>query len=99
MWIETGNGDCPFVIVSPTFRTRWDLATPNRVYRAAFAVFESAQAYGSVSTVHQLLVAGFGPGVGGLDPLVSSRRVFQAYCRAVETPIEMPPTPVVLELR
>jgi O-acetyl-ADP-ribose deacetylase (regulator of RNase III) len=98
VWIETGNGDYPFVIFSPTFRTGWDLATPNRVYRAALAVFGSAQAYGSVSTVHQLLVPGFGTGVGGLDPSVSSRRVFQAYCRAIETPIEMPPTPVVPEL-
>ena len=50
VWIETGNGDYPYVIFSPTFRTRWDLATPNRVYRAAFAVFRSAQAYGSIRT-------------------------------------------------
>ena len=98
VWIETGNGDYPFVIFSPTFRARWDLATPNRVYRAALAVFGSAQSYGSVSTV-QLLIPGFGTGVGGLDPLVASRKVFQAYCRAIETPNEMPPTPVVLELR
>jgi len=71
VWMETGNADYPFVIFSPTFRTRWDLATPNCVYRAALAVFGSAQAYGSVSTV-QLLIAGFGTGVGGLDPFVAS---------------------------
>lgn len=98
VWIETGNGDHPFVIFSPTFRTRWDLATPNRVYRAALAVFGSAQAYGSVSTVH-LLIPGFGTGVGGLDPLVASGKIFQAYCRAIEAPNEMPPTPVALESR
>ena len=99
VWIETGNGDYPFVIFSPTFRTRWDLATPNRVYRAALAVFRSAQAYGSVNTVHQLLIPGFGTGVGGVDPLIASRKVFQAYCRAIETPIETPTTPVMLALR
>ena len=99
VWIETGNGDYPFVIFSPTFRTRWDLATPNRVYRAALAVFRSAQAHGSVSNVHQLLIPGFGTGVGGLDPVVASRKVFQAYCRAIETPIETPTTAVVIGLR
>ena len=99
VWIETGNGDYPFVVFSPTFRTRWDLATPNRVYRAAFAVFRSAQAYGSVSTVQTLLIPGFGTGVGGLDPLVASRRVFQAYCRAIETPIESPTTSGLIGLR
>ena len=99
VWIETGNGDYPFVIFSPTFRTRWDLATPNRVYRAALAVFRSAQAYGSVGTMQTLLIPGFGTGVGGLDPLVASRRVFQAYRRAIETPIETPTTPVVIGLR
>lgn len=99
VWIETGNEDYPYVIFSPTFRTRWDLATPNRVYRAALAVFRSAQAYGSVSTVHQLLIPGFGTGVGGLDPVVASRKVFQAYCRAIDTPIETTTNPVVIGLR
>jgi O-acetyl-ADP-ribose deacetylase (regulator of RNase III) len=98
VWIETGDGNYPFVIFSPTFRTRWDLATPNRVYRAALAVFRSAQTYGSVSTLHQLLIPGFGTGVGGLDPLVASRKVFQAYCRAIETSIETPTAPVVVGL-
>ena len=99
VWIETGNGDYPFVIFSPTFRTRWDLATPNRVYRAALAVFRSAQAQGSVRTMHQLLIPGFGTGVGGLDPVVASRKIFQAYCRAIEAPIQTDTTPVVLALR
>lgn len=99
VWIETGNGDYPFVIFSPTFRTRWDLATPNRVYRAALAVFRSAQGYTSVRTVNKLLLPGFGTGVGGLDPMVASRKVFQAYCRAIETPIETSTTPVVIGLR
>jgi O-acetyl-ADP-ribose deacetylase (regulator of RNase III) len=99
VWIETGNPDYPFIIFSPTFRTRWDLATPNRVYRAALAVFRSAQAYGSVSTEQQLLMPCLGTGVGGLDPLVASRKVFQAYRRAIETPGEISPTAVPLELR
>jgi O-acetyl-ADP-ribose deacetylase (regulator of RNase III) len=98
VWIETGNVDYPFVVFSPTFRTRWDLASPNRVYRAALAVFRSAQAYGSVSAVQTLLIPGFGTGVGGLDPLVASRKVFQAYRRAIETPVETT-TPVVIGLR
>ena len=99
VWIETGIGDYPFVVFSRTFRTRWDLATPYRVTRAALAVFRSAQAYGSVSTVQTLLIPGLGTGVGGLDPLVASRKVFQAYCRAIETPIESPKTPVLIGLR
>src|SRR5215469_1230534 len=43
LWIETGKTDFPFVIFSPVFRTPWDLATPNRIYRASLAVFRSAQ--------------------------------------------------------
>lgn len=96
VWIETGNGEYPFVAFSPTFRTRWDLATPNRVYRAASAVFRSAQAYGYESAGQTLLIPGFGTGVGGLDPVIASRKVFQAYRRAIETPVETPTAPVVI---
>lgn len=99
VWIETGNGDFPFVIFSPSFRTRWDLATPNRVYRSALAVFRSAQGYGSIGSVQKLLMPGFGTGVGGLDPAVAARRIFQAYCQAVEAPAIGPTTPLVLGLR
>src|SRR5262245_19414302 len=45
VWIETGNTQHPFVIFTPTFREPWDLASLNRVSRAAFAVFSSVQAY------------------------------------------------------
>ena len=99
VWIETGNEEHPFVIFSPTFRSPCDLATPNRVYRAALAVFRSAQAFGSISTLQTLLIPGFGTGMGGLDPAVASRKIFQAYCRAVETPVETTTSPVVIGLR
>jgi len=83
VWIETGESDFPFVIFSPTFRTRWDLATPNRVYRASLAVFRSAQGCPSASAVRKILMPGFGTGVGGVDPILAAQKMFQAYRRAV----------------
>ena len=52
----------------------------------------------------QLLIPGFGTGVGGLDPAVASRKIFQAYCRAnrryhprIES--DLPPTVFEVALR
>jgi O-acetyl-ADP-ribose deacetylase (regulator of RNase III) len=98
VWIETGETDFPFVIFSPTFRTRWDLATPNRVYRASLAVFRSAQVYPSASAVHKLLMPEFGTGVGGVDPILAARKMFQAYCRAVKTSNDGGTRPIVLKV-
>jgi O-acetyl-ADP-ribose deacetylase (regulator of RNase III) len=99
VWIETGDRQYPAVILSPTFRTPWDLATPNRVYRAAFAVFRAAQTKGLTSySAPRLLVPGFGTGVGGLAPEFAARKIVQAYCRAIETSNDCEISPDVLRL-
>jgi O-acetyl-ADP-ribose deacetylase (regulator of RNase III) len=82
---RTQDADFPLVIFSPVFRTPSDLATANRVYRAALAVFRSAK---SMSVTPRLLMPGFGTGVGGFDPEVVARRMFQAYCKALQEPID-----------
>jgi O-acetyl-ADP-ribose deacetylase (regulator of RNase III) len=35
VWVETGETQYPLVIFAPTFRAPWDLASLNRISRAA----------------------------------------------------------------
>ena len=93
---ETADTDFPFVILSPVFRQPSDLATANRIYRAALAVFRSAR---SMCVTPRLLMPGFGTGVGGFDPALAARRMFQAYCKALQEPIDRGDSPQIINSR
>lgn len=99
VWVETGAIEHPLVIFTPTFRARWDLASLNRISRAAFAVFSSVQANNQsreTELSRRILIPGFGTGVGGIQPIDAARKMFDAYRRALTIPESKMTLPHVL---
>jgi O-acetyl-ADP-ribose deacetylase (regulator of RNase III) len=100
VWVETGEPRHPLVIFAPTFRAPWDLASLNRISRAAFAVFVSVQANnlsGKAEPIRRILMPGFGTGVGGIEPIEAARKMFDAYRRALTIRPGTIPIPRVLK--
>jgi O-acetyl-ADP-ribose deacetylase (regulator of RNase III) len=101
VWVETGDSEHPWVIFSPTFRTPSDLASSNRVYRAACAVFGSVRAHNAKAPdrqVRKLLMPGLGTGVGGIDAALATNKIRQAYSHCLSAPVKELEAPVVLRL-
>jgi O-acetyl-ADP-ribose deacetylase (regulator of RNase III) len=96
---KTGDATHPLVIFTPTFRTPWDLASQNRVYRAAVAVFLSVRAHNAMpdrEPIPKILMPGFGTGVGGLDPSLAARKMYQAYRHALSHSLDECRLPSIL---
>jgi O-acetyl-ADP-ribose deacetylase (regulator of RNase III) len=101
VWAETGDNEHPLVIFSPTFRIASDLASANRVYRAAYAIFGSVLAHNARSPEKQvckLLIPGLGTGVGGLDVTLAANKICQAYRRCLSTRIDEFESPTILRV-
>jgi O-acetyl-ADP-ribose deacetylase (regulator of RNase III) len=87
VWVETGDEEHPFLILAPTFRMPMDMASLNRIYSAAFAVFSSVLAYNAAKhdrPVPRIIMPGFGTGVGDMEPGAAARKVCSAYARALK---------------
>ena len=76
--LETGDAKVPFLISAPTMRipTNFHIDTSVNAYLAMKAILIKAKSEEKISSV---AIPGLCTGVGGMQPIIAARQMYQAY--------------------
>ena len=76
--LETGDPIIPFMVVAPTMRipTNFNIDTSINAYLAMKALLIKIK---NDSRIFSVAVPGLCTGVGGMEPMIAARQMFQAY--------------------
>jgi O-acetyl-ADP-ribose deacetylase (regulator of RNase III) len=80
--METGDKDIPLLISAPTMRipTNFNIETSINAYLAMKAILIKAKSDDRISSV---AIPGLCTGVGGMQPTIAARQMFQAYTEII----------------